>query len=196
MVKQFMEAAQQDGEQDRIRIMQAEDEILCLQAELDETLVEMEESSRRARYHAERGEYNQQMVDRLSSELDTVKNAYNLAVDEFSESKTVGGQLLARLNKVDPVVEAKTAENENLLKDFQDRNQEALDEMKKSMEGSEGERKLLLDNVEHLESLRDNLEKSLSEKMEVVYACKKEVSDTQELLDSFKTKNEEIVKMI
>ena len=26
------------------------------------------------------------------------------------------------------------------------------------------------------------------------YACKKEVSDTQELLDSFKTKNEEIVK--
>ena len=196
MVKQFMEAAQEDGEQDRIRIMQAEDEILSLQAELDETLVEMEESSRRARYHAERGEYNQQMVDRLSSELDTVKNAYNLAVDEFSESKTVGGQLLARLNKVDAVVEAKTAENENLLKDFQDRNQEALDEMKKSMEGSEGERKLLLDNVEHLESLRDNLEKSLSEKMEVVYACKKEVSDTQELLDSFKTKNEEIVKMI
>jgi chromosome segregation ATPase len=196
MVKQFMEAAQEDGEQDRIRIMQAEDEILSLQAELDETLVEMEESSRRARYHAERGEYNQQMVDRLSSELDTVKNAYNLAVDEFSESKTVGGQLLARLNKVDAVVEAKTAENENLLKDFQDRNQEALDEMKKSKEGSEGERKLLLDNVEHLESLRDNLEKSLSEKMEVVYACKKEVSDTQELLDSFKTKNEEIVKMI
>jgi hypothetical protein len=132
MVKQFMEAAQQDGEQDRIRIMQAEDEILCLQAELDETLVEME--------------YNQQMVDRLSSELDTVKNAYNLDVDEFRESK------------------------------------------------SEGERKLLLDNVEHFESLRDNLEKSLSEKMEVVYACKKEVSDTQELLDSFKTKNEEIVK--
>ena len=53
MVKQFMEAAQEDGEQDRIRIMQAEDEILSLQAEL----VEMEESSRRARYHAERGEY-------------------------------------------------------------------------------------------------------------------------------------------
>ena len=102
MVKQFMEAAQQDGEQDRIRIMQAEDEILCLQAELDETLVEME--------------YNQQMVDRLSSELDTVKNAYNLDVDEFRESKTVG-QLLARLNKVDAVVEAKTAENEKLLKD-------------------------------------------------------------------------------
>ena len=95
---------------------------------------------------------------------------------------------------VDAVDEAKTTENENLLKDFQDRNQEALDEMKKSMEGSEGERKLLLDNVEHFESLRDNLEKSLSEKMEVVYACKKEVSDTQELLDSFKTKNEEIVK--
>ena len=147
------------------------------------------------------------MVDRLISELtavredlwaqlDTVKNAYNLTVDELSESKTVVGQLFEWLNEVDAVVEAKTAENENLLKDFQDRNQEALDEMKKSMEGSEGERKLLLDNVEHLESLRDNLEKSLSEKMEVVYACKKEVSDTQELLDSFKTKNEEIVKMI
>ena len=85
---------------------------------------------------------------------------------------------------VDAVDEAKTTENENLLKDFQDRNQEALDEMKKSKEGFEGERKLLLDHVEHFESLRDNLEKSLSEKIEVVYAFKKEVSDIQELLDS------------
>jgi hypothetical protein len=184
VVKQFMEATQEDGEQDRIRIMQDEDEILSLQAELDETLIEMEESSRRARYNAGRGEYNQQMVHRLSSELDTVKNACNLAVDEFSEGKTVGGQLLAQLNKVDAVDEAKTTENENLLKDFQDRNQEALDEMKKSKEGFEGERKLLLDHVEHFESLRDNLEKSLSEKIEVVSACKKKVSDTQELLDS------------
>jgi len=205
MVKQFMEAAQEDGEQDRIRIMQAEDEILSLQAELDETLVEMEESNRRARYHAEKGEYNQQLVDRLNSELtavredlgaqlDTVKAAYNLAVEELSESKTVGGQLLERLNKVDTEVEAKTAENEKLLKDFQDRNQEALDEMKKSKDSFEEERKLLSENVNHLESLRDNLEKSLSEKTEVVYACKKEISDTQELLNSFKTKNEEIVK--
>jgi hypothetical protein len=47
-----MEATQEDGEQDRIRIMQDEDEILSLQAELDETLIEMEESSRRARYNA------------------------------------------------------------------------------------------------------------------------------------------------
>ena len=47
-----MEATQEDGEQDRIRIMQDEDEILSLQAELDETLIELEESSRRARYNA------------------------------------------------------------------------------------------------------------------------------------------------
>ena len=158
MVKLFMEAAQEDEEQDRIRIMQSEDEILSLQAELNETLVEMEECNRRAWYHAEKGEYNQQMVDRLNSELtavredlgaqlDTVKNAYNLAVDELSESKTVVGQLLEWMNEVDAVVEAKTAENEKLLKDFQDRNQEALDEMKKSKEAFEEERKLLTHNV-------------------------------------------------
>ena len=104
------------------------------------------------------------MVDRLISELtavredlwaqlDTVKNAYNLTVDEISESKTVVGQLLEWLNEVDAVVEAKTAENEKLLKDFQDRNQEALDGMKKSKEGFDEERKLLTHNVEHLESL-------------------------------------------
>ena len=154
MVKQFMEAAQEDGEQDRIRIMQAEDEILSLKAELDETLVEMEECNKRAWYHAEKGEYNQQMVDRVNSELtavrknlgdqlDTVKNAYNLAVDKLSENKIVVGQLLEWLNEVEAVVEAKTAENEKLLKDFQDRNQEALNEMKKSKEGFEEERKLL-----------------------------------------------------
>ena len=54
----------------------------------------------------------------LGAQLDTVKNSYNLAVDELSESKTVVGQLLERLNKVDAVVEAKTAENEKLLKDL------------------------------------------------------------------------------
>ena len=102
MVKQFMEAAQEDGEQDRIRIMLAEDEILSLQAELDETLVQMEECNKRAWYHAEKGEYHQQIVDRLNSELtavredlgaqlDTVKNACNLCVDELSESKKVVG---------------------------------------------------------------------------------------------------------
>jgi len=205
MVKQFMEAAQEDGEQDRIRIMQSEDEILSLQAELDETLLEMDESNRRARYHAERGEYTQQMVDKLNSDmtavkedlgaqLDTVKSAYNSAVAELSESKTVGAQLLDRLNKVESEVDTKTVENEKLLHDFQDRNQEALDDIKKSKESFDQERKLMNENITHLESLRDNLEKSLSEKTEVVYACKQEMSDTQELMNTFKLKNEEIVK--
>jgi len=205
MVKQFMEAAQEDGEQDRIRIMQAEDEILSLQAELDETLIEMEEADRRSRYHAEKGEHNQQVVDSLSAELanvredlaaqlDTVKSAYNSAVGELSESKTVGGQLLDQLNKVEAEVKAKKAENERLLKDFQDRNQEALDEMTKSKDNSDAEKNLLNDNISHLESLRDNLEKSLSEKTEVLYTSRQEVADTRELMESFKSKNEEVAK--
>jgi len=205
MVKQFMEAAQEDGEQDRIRIMQAEDEILSLQAELDETLVEIEEANRRARYHAERGQHNQQIVDKLTNEvaalkedhgaqLDTVKSAYNSAVSELAESKTVGAQLLDRLNNVESEVKVKKRENEKLLKDFEDRNQEALDEMRKSRESYDQENSLLKANIEHLEVLRDNLEKSLSEKTEVVYACKKEISDVKVVLEGFKTKNEEIVK--
>eukprot|EP00092_Neocalanus_flemingeri_P030806 GFUD01033459.1.p1 GENE.GFUD01033459.1~~GFUD01033459.1.p1 ORF type:complete len:1179 (+),score=455.09 GFUD01033459.1:297-3539(+) len=205
MVKQFMEAAQEDGEQDRIRIMQAEDEILSLQSELDETLIEMEELSRRARFHAEKGEHSHQMVDRLSAELaavredlgaqlDTIKSAYNSAVAQLSESKTVGGQLLDQLNKVEAELETKQAENERLMKDFQDRNQEALDDMSKSKENFDEERKLLKENVTHLESLRDNLEKSLSAKTEVLYSSRQEVAESKEMLNSLEIKNEEIVK--
>jgi len=81
-----------------------------------------------------------------------------------------------------------------LLTDFQDRNQEALDEMKRSKESYDQENSLLKANIEHLEVLRDNLEKSVSEKTEVVYACKKEITDIKEVLSGFKAKNEEIVK--
>merc|ERR1712243_155406 len=56
------------------------------------------------------------------------------------------------------------------------------------------ENSLLKANIEHLEVLRDNLEKSVSEKTEVVYACKKEITDIKEVLSGFKAKNEEIVK--
>merc|ERR1719234_2567721 len=66
--------------------------------------------------------------------------------------------------------------------------------MKKSKESYDQENLLLKANIEHLEVLRDNLEKSVSEKTEVVYACKKEISDIKEVLEGFKTKNEEIVK--
>ena len=73
------------------------------------------------------------MVDRLISELtavredlwaqlDTVKNAYNLTVDELSESKTVVGQLFEWFNEVDAVVEARRDENEKGLKNIPDRN--------------------------------------------------------------------------
>ena len=205
MVKQFMEAAQEDGEQDRIRIMQAEDEILSLQAELDETLMEIEETETRSRYHEEKAELNQQQVDRLSSELtnvredlgaqlDTVKSAYNSAVGELSESKTVGGQLLDQLNKVEAEVKGKKVENERLLKDFQDRNQEALDEMNKSKTNYDAEKNLLKENIEHLESLRDNLEASLSEKTEQLYTSRQEVSEAQTEMNILKNKNEDVVK--
>ena len=58
----------------------------------------------------------------LGAQLDTVKNAYNLTVDELSESKTVVGQLFEWLNEVDAVVEAKRDENEKGLKNIPDRN--------------------------------------------------------------------------
>jgi len=42
--------------------------------------------------------------------------------------------------------------------------------------------------------LRDNLEKSLSEKTEVLYACRQEFTETKEMLNNLQVKNEEIVK--
>lgn len=63
----------------------------------------------------------------------------------------MGRELLERLTELEEEVEKRTRENERLLKDFQDRNQEALDEMLKARETFDGETRLLRENVQHLE---------------------------------------------
>merc|ERR1719464_1934759 len=43
LVKQFMEAAQAECEEDRMRMMQAEDEIISLQAEMEDAFIRAEQ---------------------------------------------------------------------------------------------------------------------------------------------------------
>ena len=82
---------------------------------------------------------NSEVVESLSCQLVTVKTAYNSSVEELAESQQVGRQLLERVRQTEDEV---TAGKEHVL--------------------------LLQDNVKHLEDLRDNLEKNVAEKHEMV----------------------------
>ena len=81
-------------------------------------------------------------MESLSCQLVTVKSAYNSAVAELALCQQVGTQLLGRLGQVE---EELTAGQEHV--------------------------QLLQDNVKHLvlECLRDNLEKNVAEKHEMVW---------------------------
>jgi hyaluronan-mediated motility receptor len=116
----------------------------------------------------------------LGAQLDNLKSAYNAAVAELGESKGVGRELLARVSGLEHEVEKKRAENDRLLKDFQDRNQEALDDMLRARQTFEGETKLLRENVTHLEILRNNLERSVSEKEETARTRQEEAAVARE----------------
>ena len=201
LLRGFMEAAQEEGEADRVKIFQAEDEILSLQAEIETVLMEREEAGRAATRWAEAADEAQQKVQHLegqkedlNAQLDTLKSAYNAAVGELAEGKNVGRELLGRLNHLETELEARKAENERLLKDFEDKNQEALDHMMKARETFDGERQLMQENVAHLELLRNNLEASLSAKEQVVREKQMEVEEAEKKLLIATSKSEEVSK--
>ena len=201
LLRGFMEAAQEEGEADRVKIFQAEDEILSLQAEIETVLMEREEAGRSATRWAEAADEAQQKVQQLegqredlNAQLDTLKSAYNAAVGELADGKNVGRELLERLNLLEAELEVKENENERLLKDFEDKNQEALDHMLKARETFEGEQKLMQENVKHLELLRNNLEASLSAKEQVVREKETEVEEAEKKLLIATSKSEEVSK--
>ena len=201
LLRGFMEAAQEEGEADRVKIFQAEDEILSLQAEIETVLMEREDAGRAATRWAEAADEAQQRVQQLegqkedlNAQLDTLKSAYNAAVGELADSKNVGRELLGRLTHLESELEARKAENERLLKDFEDKNQEALDHMMKARETFEGERRLMQENVVHLELLRNNLEASVSAKEEMVRERQVEVEEAEKKLLIATSKSEEVSK--
>ena len=75
------------------------------------------------------------MKEYNKAQQDSLKAAYNAAVAELNESKTVGRQLLEQLGAMEDELEKKKAENSKILKDFEDRNEEALNEMDKMVQG-------------------------------------------------------------
>ena len=193
-VRQQLQAAQEDSESDRIRLMQAEDEILSLQAEIDASLVEMEQCSRRTIAAAEKSlalesqlEDTQrkcgEQVENLTAQLDNIKMAYNSAVTELGESKTVGQQLLARVD----AVESELQQTERKLKASL-----LSGEEEKRKHGEEME--LLNDKVGHLEGLRDNLEMTVAEKLDQVEKLKKEIQEVKEELIKTHSKADELNK--
>merc|ERR1711913_184459 len=108
---------------------------------------------------------NGELVESLSCQLFTIKTAYNSAVEELAESQHVGKQLLERVGQVE---EELTAGQEHVL--------------------------LLQDNVKHLEGLRDNLEKNVAEKHEVLSSQKQEMAGVKEELIKTHNKIEELKK--
>ena len=75
-----MVAAQEEGEQDRIQIMQKEDEILSLHSEIEKEIA-------RSDHYANEAVISQQYLkdlegkkEKIESELANVKQAYNAAV--------------------------------------------------------------------------------------------------------------------
>ena len=205
LVKQFMEAAQMEGEEERIRMMQVEDEILSLKAELEDAFVRLDEAIRKAKdLDRENAFLKSQevqtrretvgMKEDFRAQQATLKSAYNLAVAELQESKTTGRQLLDQMATLEEELASKKVENSKILKDFEERNEEALNEMDKMVQGFEQEKSLLHDQVKHLESLRDNLEKTVSAKTEKIHAFKTQVAESTKIVEQSLQKTEEVSK--
>lgn len=110
------------------------------------------------------------------------------------ESKTVGGQVLAQMEEAEKERNLLRVENEKLLKDFEERNSEALTEMDDMKTKFDEETKLQEENITHLKGLRDNLEKSLSEKTEMLYNCRDSIDCLEMKLDNLKTNYDELTK--
>merc|ERR1719452_318246 len=156
-------------------MMQAEDEIISLQAEMEDAFIRAELAEDKVQNIGAEAERSRAHINQLmaeiggvkedhKAELTTLKTAYNSAVIELSESKNVGRQLLDRMAGLEDELEAKKKDNSKILKDFEERNEEALNEMDKMVDTFEQEKSLFADQITHLESLRDNLEKTSSKK--------------------------------
>ena len=178
---------------------------MSLQAELEDVYVKYGEVEARSKQVSEVNGRLQANIDRLNSELsaskedakaqiNTLKAAYNSADAELNESKNVGRQLLEQLGSMEEELSSKKVENSRILKDFEDRNEEALNEMDKMVQGFEQEKSLLYDNIKHLEDLNDNLEKTVSEKTEIIHSQKHELEETQRKEEVLKDKLKELLK--
>ena len=205
LVKQFMEAAQAECEEDRMRMMQAEDEIISLQAEMEDAFIRAEQAEDKVQNIGAEAERYRAHINQLMSEiggvkedhkaeLTTLKTAYNSAVTELSESKNVGRQLLDRMAGLEDELEAKKKDNSKILRDFEERNEEALNEMDKMVDTFEQEKSLFADKITHLESLRDNLEKTLSKKTELLSTQKNIIEESKQQMEFSINKIEEFTK--
>ena len=160
--------------------------ILSLQAELENVYVKYGEVEARSKQVSE--------VNRgLLANIDRLKAQLNTAVAELNESKNVGRQLLEQLGSMEEELSSKKVENSRILKDFEDRNEEALNEMDKMVQGFEQEKSLLYDNIKHLEDLNDNLEKTVSEKTEIIHSQKHKLEETQSKEEVLKDKLKELL---
>jgi len=168
-----LEVMHEEGERDRIRILQAEEEIASLQGELEASLAEigdMEAGKIMLR------ESNQQ----LENHLDQFKSSYKQVQDELVETKTVGRELYLRVQELEATQ--------------QDQEQE-LNCWKQSSHDKENEIQLLAEKVKHLESLRDNLELNVSEKSDLLTSLRDEMNTIREANKSDQSKHEEISKL-
>jgi len=91
-------------------------------------------------------------------------------------------------------LEAKKKDNSKILRDFEERNEEALNEMDKMVDTFEQEKSLFSDQIKHLESLRNNLEKTLSKKTELLTTQKTIIEESKQQMEFSINKIEEFTK--
>merc|ERR1740128_487469 len=91
-------------------------------------------------------------------------------------------------------LDAKKKDNSKILRDFEERNEEALNEMDKMVDTFEQEKSLFSDKIKHLEGLRDNLEKTLSEKTELLFTQKDIIEESRQKMEFSINKMEEFTK--
>lgn len=156
-----LESSQEESDRDRVRLLQVEDELLSLQAELENTVAELGQTEAQRLEAVQREEH-------LAGQLVNIKTVYNSSVEELTEHKTVGRQLLERLQEMEG------EQNSLNLK---------LEGWKYKVQELEGEKALLLEKNNHLEKLRDNLEINISEKISQMDSLKGEQGETKTRLE-------------
>ena len=89
-----LELLHEEGERDRIRLLQAEEEIGSLQGELEASLAEIGDMEAAKIQLRERSM-------QLETQLDQFKTAYRQVQDELAETRTVGRELYLRVQELE-----------------------------------------------------------------------------------------------
>jgi len=159
-----------EGSKNKLKV--AEEEISSLQGELEASLQEIGEME------AAKIQLSYQ-VGMAEEDLEAVQTSYTQVLEELTETKVVGRELYLRVQELETSGERQEQETNSWQQAAHDKEQEVL---------------LVRDQVNHLESLRDNLELNVSEKTELLSSIRDEMNAIREEAEQKKARHEETHK--